>query len=119
MGLAGLGLSPSFLLSSSLGPTSRRRRFESGDHEYSGTLPSTVVSCVASPPVRGSSHTCVPLSLSARAERKASHFPSGLQRGADSASLLDVTRTCVDPSQLVIHTSVSDLSATASVVLSV
>src|SRR5262245_28177022 len=83
------------------------------------------VSFSASPPARFSSHTCAPFFLSFfssssslpptdRDVRNARYLPSGLHRGCDSFSLLDVRRTCSLPSQLTIHTSLSRLSFSVS-----
>src|SRR6266540_3482192 len=110
-----LSLSASFLsasLSASLGSgssTTSTNRLLSGDHAYSDTPPLISVSFTASPPARFSSQICAPFDPW-RDERKARYFPSGLQRGDDSDSGVDVTWICCCPSQLTIHTSVSFLS---------
>src|SRR5207237_4566648 len=112
---------PSFFSGSSFGSaslTTRRSRFESGDHEKSETPPATFVSSCASPPARFSSHTCAPSFLCAsspREVRNARYRLSGLQRGIRSLlSGVDVRRTCSAPSQLAIQRSVSRLSFSTS-----
>src|ERR1039457_118315 len=93
--------------------------FPSGDQSYEVRRPFTSVNCCASPPLRSSSHTWLPLAFPGRLDRNDSQRPSGLQRGALSLSGLLVMRRCCWPSQLVIHTSVSLLSAALSTVLTV
>src|SRR5262249_60917431 len=119
IGFGVLGFSPSFFGGSSRSVTTMASRFESGDHEYSVTLPGRFVSCEASPPARFSSHTWPPSSRLPRDETNASHFWSGLHRGCDSFSLLVVSRICVERSHLTIQRSLSDLSASLSMVVRV
>ena len=71
----------------------------------------------ASPPHRGRSQTWV--RFPSRAERNASHFPSGLKRGLDSDFGLDVTRTGSPPAAGTIQMSVSELSLARSVAVTV
>src|ERR1051325_3351370 len=83
-GSAALSLSLSlFLAASSSSSVGSRRisdnRVESGDQTKSSTSWEVSVSFCASPPRRFRSQTCV--FPSSRADKKASHFPSGLQRG--------------------------------------
>src|ERR1035441_6281132 len=102
------------------GPAITRGSFlPSGDQSYELSRPFTSVNCCASPPLRSSSHTWLPLALPGRLDRNASQRPSGLHRGALSLSGLVVVRRCCLPSQLVIQTSVSLLSAATSTVLRV
>src|ERR1035438_6444155 len=96
-----------------------RSFFASGDHSYEVSRPFTSVSCCASPPFGSSSQTWLPLAFPGRLDRNASQRPSGLQRGDVSFSGLVVMRRCCLPSQLVIQTSVSLLSAAVSTVLTV
>src|SRR5450755_801997 len=91
----------------------------SGDQSYDVSRPFTSVNCCASPPLRSSSQTWLPLAFPGRLERNESQRPSGLHRGALSLSVLVVMRRCCLPSQLVIQTSVSLLSAALSTVLTV
>src|ERR1035437_2354995 len=97
----------------------RRSFLPSGDQSYELSRPFTSVNCCASPPFRSSSHTWLPLAFPGRLDRNASQRPSGLHRGALSLSGLVVMRRCCLPSQLVIQTSVSLLSAATSTVLRV
>src|SRR5574338_1446881 len=84
-------------------------RLPSGDQVYSSTLPLTAVTLIASPPARFISQIWAPF-VSCRDDRNARYFPSGLQRGVDSLSAVEVTWTCCCPSQLTIQTSLSFLS---------
>src|SRR5262245_40705043 len=97
---------PSPELSSGSGSVTTRTSFRlSGDQSKSSTPPFSELTFSASPPVRGSSHTWETSLSSSRLERKARYFPSGLQRGEDSDSLLVVSRTDSWPSHRVIQTS--------------
>src|SRR5512146_698207 len=71
-------------------PTTSAMRLESGDHSKPCRRPLTLVNCWASPPLRSSSHTWLPLARPGRDEVKARYLPSGLQRGEDSLSMLKV-----------------------------
>src|SRR5437762_6626206 len=110
-----LSLSASFLsesVSASAGSgssTTSTNRLLSGDQAYSETPPLMSVSFTASPPARFSSQICDPFEP-CRDDRNARYFPSGLQRGDDSDSGVDVSCICCWPSQLTIHTSLSFLS---------
>src|SRR3954462_10518836 len=68
--------------SGSTSETMTPRRVESGDQDSDDTPPLKSVSLTASPPSRLISQTCD--FLPSRPERKASHLPSGLQRGLRS-----------------------------------
>src|ERR1035437_3548111 len=118
-GAAPAGRSASAGSLGSRSPITSRSFFESGDQSYEVSRPLTSVNCCASPPLRSSSHTWLPLTFPGRLDRNDSQRPSGLQRGALSLSVLVVMRKCCLPSQLVIQTSVSLLSAVLSTVLSV
>src|SRR5258706_8035608 len=87
----------------------RTNRFASGDQAKSDVPPLSIVSRCASPPRRSSSQTWPPLP-SCLPDEKARYRSSGLHLGVLSDSGEDVRRIVVSPSQLVIHTSVSDLS---------
>src|SRR4029079_9277803 len=93
--------------------TTRTSRLLSGDHAYSDTPPLRSVNLTASPPARLGNQICAVFAF-CRADRKARSFPSGLQRGEDSPSGVDVTWICCWPSQLTIQTSVSFLSVRLS-----
>src|SRR5215471_15584284 len=67
------------------------RCFESGDHSYACRRPFASVSWNASPPRRSSSQTWLPFALPGRDEVNDRYLPSGLNRGLDSLSLLDVS----------------------------
>jgi hypothetical protein len=69
----------------------------------------TSVSLTASPPARFISQTCACFDPW-RDDRNDRYLPSGLQRGDDSPSGVEVTWICSLPSQLTIQTSVSFLS---------
>src|SRR5215213_2724989 len=93
-------------------------RLLSGDHSYSLIPVLSSVTRFASPPRRSINQSCDPFPP-CRDERKARKRPSGLKRGAVSASGDDVTCTVSAPSQLVIQMSVSLLSFAESVALTV
>src|SRR5258708_33063272 len=84
-------------------------RFASGDPPQSDAPPLSMGSRCASPPRRSSSQTWPPLP-SCLPDEQARDRLSGLHFGVLSDSGVDVRRIVVSPSQLVIHTSVSDLS---------
>src|SRR3954468_12851691 len=83
--------------SGSTSETMRASRVESGDQAREETLDLKSVSFVASPPSRLRSQTW-PF-LPSRPERKASHLPSGLQRGLRSGFLLPVRRRAGPPAR--------------------
>src|SRR5918993_3101833 len=89
--------------------TTRTSRLLSGDHAWSDTPPLMSVSFIASPPARFSSQTCPPFAP-CRDETNDRYLPSGLQRGDDSPSGVDVSWIFCAPSQLTIQTSVLFLS---------
>src|SRR4030095_15923131 len=111
---------PSIFSGSSLGSgslTTSTSRVLSGDHSKSSTPPLLSVSFSASPPLRLSNQTCEPFFFSSSPRRdvvNARYLPSGLHRGCDSLSLLEVSCTVWVPSQLTIQTSVSRLSFSTS-----
>src|SRR5450759_1972224 len=76
-------------------------RLPSGAHRMLETPPFTSLTRSASPPALLRSQICDPLAP-CRDERNASCLPSGLHRGDDSDSSLDVSRMVVAPSQLVL-----------------
>src|SRR5918992_842571 len=98
-------------------PITRARRFESGDHSCPCNRPLISVSCIASPPLRSNSQTWLPRAFPGREEVNERYFPSGLQRGELSLSLLNVIWRLLLPSMFTIQMCDVDLSAVASVVL--
>src|SRR6185437_16048382 len=97
-------------------PTMSARRFESGDHSCPCKRPLSSVSCIASPPLRSSSHTWLPRALPARDDVNERYLPSGLQRGEFSLSWLKVICRSLLPSMLTIQMCELALSSFASVV---
>src|SRR5262245_516773 len=83
--------------SGSTSETMRPRRVESGDQAIEDTLALKSVSLTASPPSRLISQTW--FFLPSRPDRKASHLPSGLQRGLRSGFLLAVRRSAGPPAR--------------------
>ncbi len=73
---------------------------------------------MASPPVRFISHTWPPFEP-CRDETNDRYLPSGLQRGDDSPSGVEVSWICWAPSQLTIQTSVLFLSVSLWAVVTV
>src|SRR5690349_15371939 len=71
---------------------------------------------MASPPFRSRSQTWLPRALPGRDDVNEMYFPSGLQRGELSLSLLNVICRSFEPSILIIQMCVFDLSSLASVV---
>src|SRR2546430_9584194 len=74
------------------------RRFESGDHSWLSKRPFISVICSASPPLRSSSQTWSPLAFPGRDDVNDRYLLSGLQRGDDSLSWLEVTWRSFVPS---------------------
>src|SRR6185436_1901679 len=97
-------------------PTMSARRFESGDHSCPCRRPLISVSCIASPPLRSSSHTWLPRALPGRDEVNERYLPSGLQRGEFSLSELKVICRSLLPSMFTIQMCEFDLSSLVSVV---
>src|SRR5436190_9444736 len=119
IGLGVLCSAVSFFKTESVSSSTTSTSFlESGDQANSDTPPRSCVTRCASPPRRSSSQICAPLP-SCRPDKNARYRPSGLQRGALSLSGLDVSRSVVAPSQLVIQISLSDLSFAESIVVTV
>src|SRR5579885_1154630 len=115
---------PSFSLalaaSSSSGEGSRRtkkRRRLSGEQSNSSTSSRVYVSFCASPPSRLRSQTWV--LPSSRAERNASHLPSGLQRGWEEETPSAVRGTGSPPATGTIQMRSSVLSSLRFVVVTV
>ncbi len=120
-----LRFQPSIFSGSSAGSTScitKARRVLSGAHWMSLSPPGTSLTFCASPPRRGSSHSCAPFFFSSsgpRSERNARYLPSGLHRGEVSLSGELVNCCCAVPSQRAIQTSVFRVSFAASMVVTV
>src|SRR5882757_361283 len=94
--------------SSSVGSRSTSaKRVESGDQTKSFTSCGVAVSFCASPPSRLSTHTWV--LPSSRAERNASHLPSGLQRGWEELAPSAVNAMTSPPVTAIIQIRDSDL----------
>ena len=93
---------------------------ESGAHAKSSTLASAFVSCCASPPSAGITHSCCLFagdlgSTPARLDRNASHLPSG-DHCAATADDPSVVSRCRSPvATLATHWSDSNLFASQSV----
>src|SRR6185369_3531716 len=97
-------------------PISSASRLESGDHSCPCRRPLSSVSCVASPPLRSSSHTWLPRVLPGRDDVKEMYLLSGLQRGELSLSWLKVICRSLLPSITTIQMCVVALSSFVSVV---
>src|SRR6185369_10005795 len=121
MGLGTRGVAPgcgdgAASASGSGSPISSASRLESGDHSCPCRRPLSSVSCVASPPLRSSSHTWLPRVLPGRDDVNEMYLPSGLQRGEVSLSWLKVICRSLLPSIPTIQMCVVVLSSLVSVV---